>query len=405
MLTRADWADQDPEAGRSAVSLSDGITVLHIITGLGAGGAEAMLARLVLANPDSGLVRNVVISLLDDGVYATKLRDAGIDVYSLGLDRFSRLPARFLRLVLLVRRIRPDVVMTWLYHADLLGTLAAIASGLGAGRVIWNLRCSNIDFDNYAYTTHWIVKILAWLSPLPKAVTANSRTGQRVHEALGYRPRHWAFLPNGVDVDEYRPNERDRIQVRNELGFDASTFAVGMIARLDPQKDHGTFLAAAKMVAARWPHVRFVLVGRNTNELPAFDQVLTLGERRDIPRLLRGLDLVVLSSAYGEGSPNVLTEAMATGVLCITTDVGDSAALVGDSGIVIPPQNSEALAAGIDTLLSEAREARALRGQRARETILREWNIERTTELYHELCQFALPKDQALGVAEQRVAA
>jgi glycosyltransferase involved in cell wall biosynthesis len=365
-----------------------------------------MLVRLVLADQDSGLMRNVVVSLLDGGVHITKLRDAGIEVYSLGLDRFSRLPVGFLRLVLLMRRIRPDVVMTWLYHADLLGILAAVASGLGAGRVIWNLRCSNIDFDKYAYTTRWIVKILTWLSPLPKAVTANSRAGQRVHEALGYRPRYWAFLPNGVDLDEYRPNERDRIQVRNELGLDATTFAVGMIARFDPQKDHATFLAAAKMVATRWPDVRFVLVGRNTNELPAIDRVLALGERPDVPRLLRGLDLVVLSSAYGEGSPNVLTEAMATGVFCITTDVGDAAALVKDSGVVVPPQNAEALATAMGTLLSEACEARARRGQRARETIRREWSIERTTELYHELCQFALRKDyQALRVAEQSVAA
>ena len=160
-----------------------------------------------------------------------------------------------------------------------------------------------------------------------------------MHEALGYRPRDWVHMPNGVDLNRYRPDTRDRVQVRAELGLDATTFAVGMIARADPQKDHVTFLAAAEIVAAQHPNLRFILAGRETEKLPAVDRILTLGEREDVPRLLRGLDVVVLSSAYGEGTPNIIAEAMATGVPCITTNVGDAAALVGCSGLVVAPRN------------------------------------------------------------------
>jgi glycosyltransferase involved in cell wall biosynthesis len=361
--------------------------VLHVITGLGSGGAEQMLTRLVLAN--RAYFRQVVVSLLDGGVYVDKLRTAGVEVHTLNLNGFHRLLTALLRLVLITRKLRPDVMMTWLYHADFLGTLAAIASGLGSRRVIWNIRCSNIDFGHHARTTRWIVWILSRLSMLPRAVSANSGAGKRAHHALGYRPRRWAVLPNGLDLKEYRPNKEDRIEVRTELGIDLDHLAVGMVARLDPQKDHANFLAAAEIVASRYPEARFILVGRGTNTLPARDRILALGERKDVPRLLRGLDVLVLSSAYGEGFPNVLAEAMATGIPCVATNVGDTAAIVEEFGIVVAPRDPQALAAAIANLLSEPPEARSLRGNRARRKIETTYSMQRASEAYRQLCQSA----------------
>ena len=204
------------------------------------------VTRLVIANRSHNSTKDVVVSLLDGGVHESKLRKAGIEVHSLGLNGFARLPAALIRLVLLMRRIRPRLVMTWLYHADLIGLLAAMLSGTGAKRVIWNVRCSNIDFRNYAFTTLWIVRILTWLSPLPKLVSVNSRTGRHVHEALGYRPRDWVLMPNGVDLSQYRPDGRDRVQVRAELGLDATKFAVGMIARATRRRIMSHFLRPPK---------------------------------------------------------------------------------------------------------------------------------------------------------------
>ncbi len=403
MLTRREQYDGGTEA--PAGSPEEGGTVLHVITDLDRGGAEAMLVRLVVAAQQRGSVNNVVISLLDGGPHVNRLREAGIEVHSLGLDRFSRLPSAFIKLVRLMRRVRPDLVMTWLYHADLIGTLAAMASGVGVRRVIWNVRCSNLDFTRCAWTTRRIVSVLSWLSPLPRLVSVNSKAGRRAHETLGYRPQGWMLLPNGLDLEEYRPDGRDRVLVRSELGLDATTFAVGVIARADPQKDHATLLEAAKLVSARCPHIRFVLVGRNTDGLPRLDRVMALGERPDIPRLLRGMDVVVLSSAYGEGTPNVLAEAMATGVPCVTTDVGDAAVLVEDSGLIISPRNPEELAGAIETLVSEAEQARSLRGQRARETILRWHSLEHAATKYDELCNIVLHPESAKRRTEHGVAA
>lgn len=364
-----------------------------------------MLKRLVLADHAKYPSRNVVVSLLDGGVHADKLREAGVEVHSLGLKGFIHLPAAVLKLVLLMRRIRPSLVMTWLYHADFVGLLAAIISGIGADRVVWNLRCSNIDFSKYAISTRWVVSVLAWLSPLPRLISVNSHAGRRSHLTLGYRPRDWGFLPIGLDLKEYRPNERDRVLVRTELGLDATLFAVGMIARVDPQKDYATFLMAAKMVTAKYPHVRFILVGRNTDKLSVIESVTALGERHDIPRLLRGLDAFVLSSAFGEGTPNVLAEAMASGLPCITTNVGDAAVLVETCGIVISPQSPDELAAAIEALVSEAHQIRKLRGQLARKIIRQRHNIEHATDIYHQLCHKALHKHQGMLAVNPGVAA
>jgi glycosyltransferase involved in cell wall biosynthesis len=370
---------------RTAANPPSNVTVLHVITDLGGGGAEAMLARLVIADQQRGSAKNVVVTLLDGGIHVRTLREAGIEVHGLGLDRFSRFPFALVKLVAIIRQLRPKLVMTWLYHADLLGTLAAVASGLGVGRVIWNIRCSNLDFSHYAYTTRLIVKLLAWASPLPKLVATNSLEGRRAHEKLGYRPRNWILLPNGLDTREYRPDKLDRLDVRSELEFNKETFAVGMIARADPQKDHDTFLAAATAVRSKFPHVRFVLVGRDTHRFSGSDHVISLGERRDVPRLLRGLDLVVLSSAYGEGTPNIIAEAMATGIPCIATDVGDSAFLVGSWGIVVPPKKPKELAAAIETLVQENSERRGVRCREGREAIHQGHNIDRTVRIYREI--------------------
>ncbi len=228
--------------------------------------------------------------------------------------------------------------MTWLYHADLMGTLAGRLAGVR--RIIWNLRCSDMDFAHYAPLTRRIVTVLARLSPLPYAVATNSNAGRRAHEALGYRPKRWAYLPNGFDTNVWKPVAADRAAVRRELGFQPSDFVIGMVARVDPQKDHANFLEAARLLAARHPHLRILLVGRETNEIAVPDALkpltVALGERRDVPRIMRALDLLVSSSAYGEGFPNVIGEAMASGVPCVATDVGDAALIIGEAGRVVP---------------------------------------------------------------------
>ena len=178
--------------------------VCHIITGLGSGGAERMLTRIVSA--DIAGERHFVISLMDEGIHGETIREAGVELACLGMRRGALSLSVLVRLTKLLRNRRPDVIMTWLYHADFIGTVGAILSGLSTRRIAWNLRCSDIDFGLYAPTTKWVVRALSHLSGLPQTVAFNSYAGRAHHEALGYKPRAWVYLPNGLDLDEWHLN-------------------------------------------------------------------------------------------------------------------------------------------------------------------------------------------------------
>jgi UDP-N-acetylmuramoyl-tripeptide--D-alanyl-D-alanine ligase len=172
-------------------------TVLHVIKGLPHGRAARMLKRLVLAEQDAHTSRQVVISLTTGGAYGRSLRAAGVEFYCLGMGKLSRWPSAFLRLIRLMRSIQPDVVMTWRYHADFLGTLAALMSGIEKSRVVWNLSYSTPNAPRDKPTARWILVLLVWLSPIPGAIASGS-LGRRAHEALGYCPRRWFHLCNGT---------------------------------------------------------------------------------------------------------------------------------------------------------------------------------------------------------------
>lgn len=363
-------------------------TVLHIITGLGSGGAERMLTRVLLADQGRGR-RHIVVVLMDEGLYGERLRAKGVELHCLNMRRGVPSLAALINLVRIMRNSEPDAVMTWLYHATLMGTLAAPFAKLSTRRVIWNLRGADIDFTQTSRMTSRVVRGLALLSRFPAAVAVNSMAGMNYHRALGYRPKRWVYLPNGFDLDEWRPDADDRRAVRTEWKFGDEIIAIGMVARVDPQKDYPTLLAAAEQLTARDKRIRFVLIGKDTERLtiPRTLQgyVMTLGERRDIQRLLRGLDIGVLSSAFGEGFPNFVGEAMASGVPCVVTDVGDATALVGDTGLSVPPRLSEALATTLAILADEHADMRHERGLAARARIRDFYDLASITAQYETL--------------------
>ncbi|TFH42096.1 MAG: glycosyltransferase [Lysobacterales bacterium] len=361
------------------------LTVVHLITGLSGGGAERMLARIATYAYGPDAPRQIVISLMDEGIYGLAFRSAGIELHCLNMrNGLSFFPA-LLRLAAILRSLKPSVLMTWLYHADLVGTLAAVIAGMSMRRVIWNVRCADMNLTHYAFTTRMATALLARLSRFPASVAVNSKAGQRAHTKMGYRPKKWIYLPNGFDLDVWRPDEGDREAVRSELKLADDILTVAMIARVDPQKDHGTFLAAARQLVLRHHNLQFVLIGKGTEalELPelAAGRIIALGERHDVHRLLRGLDIVVLSSMT-EGFPNVIGEAMASALPCIVTDVGESAELVAETGIVTPAKDPDALAEAIANMASESFSVRESRGAQARERIQANFSIDRIANLY-----------------------
>ncbi|HEV2263924.1 MAG TPA: glycosyltransferase [Stellaceae bacterium] len=351
--------------------------IVHVITELGAGGAERMLLRLVTA---STRYRHVVVSLSRDGTLVPALRDAGADVVSLGMRRYLPSLRGIFGLAKIIRRERPIVIQTWLYHADLIGLIAAKLTGYP---IAWNLRCSNMDLSQYRWSTRIVVRFLVWLSSLPNLVMANSESGRRWHLHLGYRAQQWALVPNGIDTAIFCPNVDARTRWRQRLGIKDGVTLVGMVARRDPMKDHEGMLRAAAEAARHLPNLEFVLAGRgitqNDQALARLANVVSapvhlIGECDDPAGLNAALDMAVLSSAYGEGFPNVLAEAMATGVPCIATDVGDSKLIIDKTGLVVPPRNPQALAEVIVNL-AEDQALRLRLGKAARDRMEQHYGL------------------------------
>lgn len=331
--------------------------VLHIITGLRRAGAETMLVKLGGALAHAGF-DNHVVCLIDRGAMADELEAIGIPVTALG-QRATLDPRPLWRLIALLRRLEPDIIQTWLYHADLAGLVAAMLVGR-RNRLIWNIRCSEMDFsDDPAGSSGRLLRLLARFSRVPAGVVVNSHAGRLYHERLGYRPRWWLEIPNGFDLAHWQPDRAADSRLRAALGLAPDALVVGMVARVAPMKDHGNFLAAFAQVATEVPRAHAVLVGRGTETLATRvresnleGKVTLLGERDDVAQLVPGFDLFCLSSAFGEGFANALGEAMACAVPCVATDVGDAAAIIGDTGCIVPPRAPAALAAAMVEMLN-----------------------------------------------------
>ncbi len=359
------------------------IKVLHLITGLGTGGAERMLTRLATRLDDPGITQGV-ISMTGPGTFGPTLAAAGVAVHDLGMARGSLDPRGLLRLIGLLRRERPDVLMTWLYHADFLGTVATLVPGT-ARALVWNLRCSDMDAARYGRLS----RVLAAASRRPAVVLANSQAGQRFHSGLGYRPRAWRVIPNGIDTDVFRPVSGARAALRTAAGLPEEAMVLGVVARVDAMKGHDVFLRAFARLRARFPTVHAVLIGAGTPALPVVPGVVALGERGDVQDLLPGLDGLVSPSLFGEGFSNVICEAMACGVPVVATEVGDAALIVGPTGRTAAPNDVAALTGAMEALVGLPTVERQALGAAARRRVSETWALplvlERYAALFREL--------------------
>jgi glycosyltransferase involved in cell wall biosynthesis len=379
------------------------LRIVHVITGpLGVGGAEVMLHALIQAS-DPERTWHEVISLTELGCVADRIRELGVRTQALGMSR-NRLripnPAKVLRLAGLLRELRPHVVQTWLYHADLIGGVAARLAG--GCRVFWGIHNSTLDTTHTRRTTRWTVAVCARVSSVvPDGVVSVSRSARDLHVSAGYDPRKFTIIPNGFDLDRFRPDPAARREARSELGISEGAVVIGLPARVDPQKDHRNFVRAAALLASRRREARFLLCGDGTaSDNPALvrdlaehgllDRSLLLGRRSDMPRILNALDVGTLSSAFGEAFPLAIGEAMACGVPCVVTDLGDSAYLVGDTGRVVPPRDPEALARAWEALADAGPEGRRALGRAARERVAERFSLPHVAGAYEGLYRRSL---------------
>ncbi len=366
--------------------------VYHLITDLAPGGAELFLARLAPRLVTAG-IPCAVGALGKGGLAADMLREAGLPVTCCGMPRGWLSPNGLRILYRDLRSFAPDIVQTWLYHADLVGLGASF---LGVSRIVWNLRCSDLCLANYRRRTRLVVRACAWLSGLPDMVLANSKAGLEHHQGLGYRPRASAVIPNGIDLEVFKPDPEARGEVRAALGLADTDILVGLPARWDPMKGHAVFARAAGLALRRNPGLRFLLYGQGIDgsnaglttaltQAGALETFQLLGRRGDTPRLHAALDIACSSSLHGEGFSNALAEAMACGVPCVGSDVGDTAAIIGDTGRVVPPNDAQALALGILEMAELGRERCSLLGVHARLRIQECYSLEHAVTRYAEL--------------------
>ncbi|WP_063588780.1 glycosyltransferase family 4 protein [Achromobacter ruhlandii] len=368
------------------------LRVVHVITGLGQGGAESVLWRL--ATFPGQEVEHIVVSLTDDGIYGERLRAAGVTVHALGMPRGRITLGGFMALRRLIAGARPDAVQTWMYHADLIGGLAARLAGVRA--VAWGIRNSGAHLERSSRSARMVLRACALLSGvLPGAIVCAAQDAAERHAAKGYRRDRMVVISNGYDLSRYAPDAAARARVRAQWGLDGDVPVIGCVARWDPLKDHANLLRAVAALVrdGRDAGLRCVLVGRGMTidnpELMALVDKLGLRERLvlagpsdDVPAVMSGLDLHVLSSC-AEGFPNVVAEAMACGVYCVVTDVGDAAYIVGDTGVVVPPEQPEALARGIETALRDvASRGQGRAGEAGRALVLANFDLARMVRDY-----------------------
>ncbi len=365
-------------------------TVMHIINELDAGGAERVLTRIAChnaRNSDPDAPCQIVVSLMDEGVYGPDLIEAGVELHCLGMTSGIRdLPAAIFRLSRLMRREKPDAIMSWLYHSDFIATLSALLSGRGTRRLAWNIRCAEMDLAQYGRSTRIVLGLLAKLSGRPAIIAANSHAGQRHHISCGYHPRKWAYLPNGFDTDEWHPDPGAKYRLCKQIGITPDKYLIGMVARKDPAKDHATLFEAIRLVRAQGHDAHLVLIGHETDALIIPDEldghVSALGLRRDVAALVPGFDIAVLSSSFGEGFPNVIGEAMACGVPAIGNDVGDVADILGGTGKTVPLHAPDKLANAIVELLTEDVDSRNYRKTAARMRIIDHYSLRAMNDRY-----------------------
>ena len=363
-------------------------TVLHVITGLDTGGAETALFRLIDGSA-KGRYHHRVVTLLPGGTMLPVFRKAGIDVAQVDLRRAPL--SSFLQLVRILRAARPDIVQTWMYHADLVGGLAARLAG--NRNVIWGIRTTGIAHAPRA--TAVVRRLCAWLSGrVPHTIVCVADASRRSHVEKGYDSQRMVVVHNGFNQSP-AVGALQRMTLRAQWGFDDTHVVVGNLGRFDPDKDLENFIRAAGLLAPAHPELRFVMIGhRNDDERAQLDawtaatghaeRFTLVRERADALVCLATMDVFCLSSR-NEGFPVVVGEAMTAGVPCVVTDVGDTALLVADTGMVVPREDTAALAAGLDRMLRLGPDARRALGLRGRARVHERFTVRHTLERFENV--------------------
>ena len=387
--------------------------IMHVITTLGPAGAETMLCQMVRAM-DRSRFENEIVSLTGILDLAEKLEGIGVPVRTLGMKKKVPNPFLVMRLAKWIRESRPDVIHTWMYHANLVGSLSARLAG--DVPVVWAIHHSTLDPHVDKRRTVLVNRVCSLLSKkFPARIVCCSEASLGLHKELGYTPEKLEVIPNGFDLEQLKPDPAARSSLHQELGISEDAFLIGMAARFHTQKDHRNFARAAAALHKQVPGIHFLLCGLEITwqnaqlagwieEAGIRDRCHLLGVRQDMPRLFAGMDIATTASRSGEAFPIVIGEAMACGTPCVVTDVGDSALIVGQTGIVVPPGDSEALAKAWRKLIDAGPEVRRRLGMAARNRVQHHFSlpvvVDRYQAIYMELAR--RERENVMELAENK---
>ena len=357
--------------------------VAFIIRDLNYGGAQRQLITLVKGiNKQSFDV--TLLYFYSGGILLKDLKDSGCRIICLEKQARWDVLGFFWRLFQHLKTINPDVLHGYLGESNLVTIF--LKPFFPSTRIIWGIRESNTPSDRYGWLGLILSLLGIFLSVFTDLIVVNSHAGKDYCISQGYAADKMVVISNGIDTERFQPDSEAGAKVRAEWGVSENTILIGLVGRLDPMKDHPTFLKAVALLSRQRQDVRFVCVGvgeetyakelyQLTNNLGISEQVIWAGGRSDMPAVFNALNITCSSSSYGEGFPNVIGEAMACGVPCVVTDVGDSAWIVGDTGIVVSPENPEALAAGWNSLLNLTLIDRVALTEKSRKTIIENFSV------------------------------
>lgn len=366
------------------------IRIIHIITGLNNGGAEMMLYKL-LENIDKSKYKIEVISMMDKGIMGPKIENLGINVHT--LDMKQGIPS--IKSILKARKICSDAdfIQSWMYHADLFSFI--IGKIFMNKKVIWGIRRANLEKGKNKKSLLMIAKINSFLSKFVNEIVSCSIEAKKTHIDYGFKESKIVVIPNGFSIEKYSYNSEAKKKLLKELGINENKTILSVVGRWNILKDHKNALDSLVLLKEKYSNLIMIFAGtgmkKNNKELIDLikernlgNEIYLLGRREDIPDIMSATDIYV-SSSSGEGFPNVIGEAMACETPCVVTNVGDSAYIVGETGIVVPRQKPKQLANGIEKLLKLDLEKREELVKFARQRIVDNFEVSKVVEMYTKL--------------------